>query len=156
MLFTRVSCLKISYKVANHPAADVDLDAYFRLGRPQDAYHQLKGSASNMDWPQGSFTFTFPDGLGFGNQLLTDAYGHDYGIKEWSITAAPGNIPGRLTVASYHNDNHDDTDPDDIQDYDLGTGSWDTGALPVFATDGSILWRYPRLRWVPLNLLFLL
>ncbi|WP_397379724.1 hypothetical protein [Prosthecobacter sp.] len=156
MLFSRVSCLKISYTVANYPADDVDLEAWYNLGRPQTAYHTLKGSAADMDWPQGAFTFPFPDALGFGNQLLTDGGGHEYGIKFWSISAEPGKIPGKLTVASYHNDNGDDADPDNLQDFDLTTGSWDTGELPVFDTDGTQLWRYPLIRWVPINLISLL
>ncbi|MHB1082571.1 MAG: hypothetical protein ACYC67_24475 [Prosthecobacter sp.] len=159
MFIDRSSKLLLSYTVANWPDADVDYELFLNLpgiGDPRAVYHTLKGSAPDMTWPQGTGSFPFPDAPWYGNQLLTDAYGHDYGIRSWSITALPGAVPGRLTVASYKSTNTDDAAPDDITDYDLGTGGWDSGALPVHATDGTVLWREPRLRWVPINLLSLL
>ncbi len=158
MVFIRSSRIKITYRVANWPDADVDYEYWPNwpgLGRPRDAYHLLKGSAPNMNWPQGAGTFLFPGAPWYGNQLLTDSYG-DYGIRSWSITAAPGNVPGRLTVASYKLTNTHPTAPDDTADFDLGPGSWDSGPLPVHATDGTVLWKNPLIRWVPINLLSLL
>lgn len=159
MLVYRASKLRITWVVANYPADDVTYSDWLSLpglGRPRAAYHALKGSAANMDWPQGSGLFTFPDAPWYGNQLLTDAYGHEYGIRSWSITALPGKVPGKLTVASYKTTNTDDASPDATTDFDLGTGNWDSGDLPVQATSGSILWRSPRIRFVPINLLSLL
>lgn len=159
MFIERISNLRISYKVANYPSADVTIEDFLSLlgtGDPFTAYHRIKGAAANMTWPQGSSAFSFPGAPWYGNQLLTDTYGHKYGIKEWSITALPGAVPGRLTVASYKTTNLNNAAPDDIADYDLGPGGWDSGDLPVQATDGTVLWREPRLRWVPINLLSLL
>lgn len=153
------SRLLITYTVANGDEDDVTLKEWLDcpgVGNPRTAYHRLKGTAANMDWPRGTGTFAFPGAPWYGNQLLTDAYGDDYGIREWSITATPGNVPGRLTVASYKTTNTDPTAPDDTADFDLGSGSWDSGPLPVHATDGTVLWKNPRIRWVPINLLGLL
>ncbi len=158
-LFLRQSVLQITYTVADYPGADVTYSQILSLpgtGKPRRAYHLLKGNAANMNWPQGATVFTFPGVPGFGNQLLTDAFGHKYGIVSWNITASPGNVPGKLTVASYHNGNPNNAAPDATSDYDLGTGAWDSGPLPVHATDGTVLWRAPMIRWVPINLLFLL
>jgi len=159
MFIERASKLLITYKVANYPSDDETIESFLTLlgaGDPFTAYHRLKGSAPDMTWPQGSSAFAFPSAPWYGNQLLTDAYGHDYGIRSWSITALPGALPGRLTVASYKTTNLNNAAPDDITDYDLGTAGWDSGDLPVQATDGTVLWREPRLRWVPINLLDLL
>lgn len=158
MLFPRASKLRITYTVADLYAADQTYEEGLVLpgiGPPRGVYHALKGSAADMTWPQGAGVFGFGGHYGFGNQLITDSFGTQ-GIRSWRITALPGKVPGRLTVASYHNDNYDDAAPDDIEDYDLGLAGWDTGDLPVQPTDGSTLWRYPLIRWVPINLLSLL
>lgn len=158
MLSPRASRLLVTYTLANGTSPDVtyiDPLVVPGIGNPRTAYSSLKGAATNMDWPQGSGTFPF--GIyAYGNQLLTDNLGDDYGVRSWEITAEPGLIPGKLTVASYHNDNTDDSSPDAITDYDLGFSGWATGPLLVNPTDGTTLWRYPRIRFVPINLTYLL
>lgn len=159
MFFPSTSILRITFTVADWPSGDVVVEDQLDLlgtGDPFTAYHRLKGAAANMTWPQGSQAYPFPGTSYFANQLLTDTYGHDYGIRSWSVTALPGRVPGRLTVASYKSTNLNNAAPDDIADFDLGPGAWDSGALPVQATTGTVLWREPRLRWVPINLLSLL
>lgn len=157
-LHNRGSGLRITYTVANWPADDVTYSEVVTLpgsGDPRRAYHALGGGVGDFSWPNGSAPYGFPGGTGFGNQLITDSHG-SYGIRSWSITAAPGNIPGRLTVASYKTSNTDDASPDGTVDVDLGVGSWDSGDLPVETSDGTVTWRAPRLRWVPINLLGLI
>lgn len=159
MLFIRGSRLKITYTSAFEPDPDVTFTDWLvlpGLGAPRAAYHALKGGATDMTWPQGAAAFGFPMASWYGNQLLTDIEGRKSGIRSWSITALPGKIPGRLTVASYKTTNLDNAAPDDLTDYDLGTAAWESGALPVHPTDGSTLWREPLLRFVPINLLGLL
>lgn len=158
MLFFRQSRLRVTYTVANWPDADVTYEEWLYLpglGNPRQSYHQLKGSAADMTWPQGAGSFTFPSAPLFANELFTDGSGHEFGIRSWSITALPGKVPGKLTVASYKSTNSDYTAPDDMADFDLGLGGWDSGPLPVQSAD-TVLWQEPRLRFVPINLLSLL
>lgn len=159
MRFVRASKLRSIYTLGSTGGADVDYNEVITLlgsGAPRQVYHSLKGSAADMTWPQGSTSYDFDGRSLNGNQFFPTMSGGD-GVLSWSISAAQGNVPGRLTVASYLASNSDDSAPDEIDDYDLGPGSWDSGPLPIKITGiGDPLWRLPRIRWVPINLLPLL
>lgn len=158
MIFRRRSALKITYTVASEGGADAEYSEYLTLpgiGYPRRSYGDLKGTADDMTWPQGSGFFFFPV-MFSGNYLFTGGSGQ-FGIRSWSITAEPGHVPGVLSVASYKTTNTDPAAPDALNDYSLDVGSWDSGPLPVFEiADGDDFYSAPRIRFVPVNLTSLL
>jgi hypothetical protein len=157
MVFIRGSALLMTYTLTSWPVGDADpvTEGVFPpgIGAPRIAYHQLKGSASDMTWPQGSSSWSFGYGA---NNLFRDSYGHLNGLRDWSISAAPGGVPGRLSIASYFTANSDDSAPDDFAEFSLGPGSWDTGSLPILNVTTGDYYRAPRIRFVPSPLIILL
>jgi len=152
MNFINLVKLKISYTRANGPDPDDEVNGYTGYGGfPRDAYLSLKGSAENMDWPQGSSirNFDVPDPKG--PNLITDPGTEEtWGVRSWHISAHPARVAGKLEIAYYLHDNSDDSAPDDIQTFDLTDGSWDTGDLPIYEGDGSSdFYRLPRIRFTP-------
>ena len=152
MNFINLIRLKITYTRANGPDPDDEVRSYSGYGGfPRDAYRSLKGAASNMDWPQGSSYQGFDVRDPQGPNLITNPVTEEtWGIRSWSISAHPARVAGKLEIAYYLHDNSDDSDPDDIQTFDLSDGSWDTGDLPIYEGDGSSdFYRLPRIRFTP-------
>lgn len=151
MIFTRPYALKISYVRANGSDPDDEIKGYYANYTPRSAYPVLKGSATSMDWPQGSFIFLFdvPDPKG-PNLITTGTIPVTTGVRSWNISARPGRYAGRLEIAYYYHDNLDDTAPDDLSTFDLDSATWETGDLPIYEGDGSSgFYRQPRIRFVP-------
>lgn len=147
MIFEPSFCFVLTYTRANGP--DPDTDGISSI-QSEWGYQQLKGSATSMDWPQGSGVMPFTD-VYFpgGNNLLTDISDDQYGIKRWSIESF-SRIPGKLQIAYYLWSNSDNSAPDDTADFTFDTGSWDTGDLFVFTGDfSSAYYRAPRFRFIP-------
>lgn len=147
MLFNQSFYLKLTYTRANGPDPDTDVVVNDQVPRN---YQSLKGSASSMDWPQGSSVMPFTD-VYFpgGNNLLTDILDDSYGIRRWSIESG-SRIPGKLQIAYYLWSNSDNSAPDSTADFDFDSGSWDTGDLFVFTgTADDPYYRTPRFRFIP-------
>lgn len=152
-MFTNTLRLRISYVRANGPDPDDEIKGYWSTGGgiPRTAYPSLKGSATSMEWPQGSgvFAFDVPDPKG--PNLITDVGTEEtWGVRSWAISAQPCRVSGRLEIAYYLHDNSDDDAPDSISSFDLTLGAFDTGELPIYTGDGSSdFYRQPRIRFVP-------
>ena len=147
MIFEPSFCFVLTYTRANGP--DPDTDGISSI-QSEWGYQQLKNSAPNMDWPQGSAVMPFTD-ISFpgGNNLLTDGLGDEYGISRWSIESF-SRIPGKLQIAYYLWSNSDNSAPDDTADFTFDTGSWDTGDLFIFTGSFSDpYYRAPRFRFIP-------
>lgn len=147
MVFNQSFYLRLTYTRANGP--DPDTDDVSTIQSTWN-YQSLKGSATSMDWPQGSIAMPFTD-VYFpgGNNLLTDVLTDEYGIRRWSIESG-SRIPGKLQIAYYLYTNSNNADPDSTADFDLDSGSWDTGDLFVHTGDfSSAYYRAPRFRFIP-------
>lgn len=149
MIFEPSFCLILTYTRANGP--DPDTDVVVDMQAIWD-YQLLKGSATSMDWPQGTAIVPYVNSYEFfpgGNNLLTDSVSDKYGIKRWSIESF-SRIPGKLQIAYYLWSNWDNSAPDSTADFTFDTGSWDTGDLFVFTgTYDDPYYRAPRFRFIP-------
>lgn len=145
--------LKLTYVLAAGPDPDTTVETYMffpGIGAPRQSYRGLKGAAANMDWPQGTTITGIPYGPWWGNNLLTDHLGDEYGFRSWSITAEPGHIGGKLQIAYYLFTNYDQAAPDSMDEFTLGPGAWDTG--PLFVFTGSFddpYYKLPLMRFTP-------
>ncbi len=154
MLFLKGAELILNYVGAEGPSPDYTVTenlVFTSSGSPRGAYAGLKGSAPNMDWPQGATPVPFNAAVpGFGNNLLTDFSG-DYGVRNWQIYAPPDSyIPGKLQLAYYLHTNPDNASPDVTVDFTFGSGVWTTGDLFVFTgTFADDYYREPWVRFTP-------
>lgn len=147
MLFIQSFLLKLTYTRANGP--DPDTDGVSDIQTEWD-YQTLKGSAANMNWPQGSTLMPWTD-IPFpgGNNLLTDVLSDEYGVRRWSIESG-SRIPGKLQIAYYLFSNSNNAAPNSVASFDLDVGAWATGDLFVFTGDFSAAYyRSPRYRFIP-------
>lgn len=153
MTFYNGTKLRLTYVRANGPDPDDTVVEYLFFpggGAPRGAYSSLKGAATSMAWPQGSTTVPFSGIFPIGNNLLSDSFGEEYGIRSWSISGESSHIPGKLQVASYLDSNTDDASPDSVDSVTLDGGAWDSGALFVFTgAFGDPYYRLPRFRFIP-------
>lgn len=153
MFFINGTKLKLTYVRANGPDPDDTVTEYLVFpggGSPRLAYSGLKGASTSMAWPQGTVTVPFVNAAFNANNLLTDAFSEEYGIRSWEISAEAAHIPGKLQVAYYLDSNIDDASPDSVVDFLLDAGGWSTGPLFVFSgTFSSSYYRTPRFRFVP-------
>jgi hypothetical protein len=142
MNFYNGTHLKLTYIQANGSDPDTSHELYLGpfpgQGLPRQAYAGLKGSATSMDWPQGTAAVLFDVYFPFGPNLETDSInGQTTGIRSWQITAEPSHISGQLELAFYLASNYDNSSPDSVSTFSLGSGSWSTGDLPIHTGDFS-------------------
>jgi len=160
MNFINTLQLRLSYVRANGPDPDDNVAEYLIFpgsgSTPQQAYFSLKGSAANMDWPQGTASTPFVSYFPNGPNLVTDAVtGYTWGVRSWKIESACM-IPGKLEIAWYLYTNSDDASPDSLESFDLDVGAWSTGDLPIYTGDydgdyyRECLFRFTPLPLVPL------
>jgi hypothetical protein len=121
---------------------------------PRKWYEVLRPGGAPLGWVNGDLWFGLPVNYDTGNET---------GTAEWSITAEPGLVPGRLQVAHWLTTSDPDTDPpDQLDSYDLHTGAWDSGPLSRGTYDGTAdpvefpPYLTTRVRFIPKNLLYLL
>lgn len=152
----------------NLGAGDVTWRSVFS---PGSTYLELfeSGGVSDLTWPNGcqdlnailssSPLWTLNGGIwesSGGPYTIRPNYFDSYGVVEWSIDAGPGHVPGKLHVGLYLPGSAENA-PDSLTEYDLGSGGWSTGPLPVSAAEFAPDQYYDvRIRFVPEHLQSLL